>query len=225
MRIWRQVWWLLRKELLLEWRSREQIVTIFFFTIVALSIFGLSLQVTPEVQQQILPGVLWVILAFAGTLGMGRMFAAEQEMNALDGLRMAPIAAEAVFLAKHLALLLFLFFCALWAVPVAALMFKVKLAALFPAAIPLFLLGLWGFSILGTLMSTLLLQSRFREALMPLLFLPIALPLLIAGARATAELLGTGGVPHTAFWLRGLLFFDLLFLVLSLWLFEPQLER
>jgi len=225
MTLLRQVWWLLRKEVLVEWRSRVQISTMFFFVILALAVFGLALQVSPTVQREILPGVLWVTLAFGATLGMRRHYTAEREDDALDGLRTAPIQREAIFLAKHLALLLFLCGCALWAVPLAAFTFQVDLARLWPYAVPIFLLGLWGFAILGTLMATLLLKTRFREALLPLLFLPVALPRRCASARATAEITGVGGIPHTSFWLRGLLLFDLLFFVVSMWLFASQIEE
>lgn len=74
-------------------------------------------------------------------------------------------------------------------------------------------------------MATLLLHARFREALLPLLFLPLVLPILISGARATSELLGVAGLPQTAFWVRGFLLFDLLFFILGLWLYAPQLEQ
>lgn len=222
---WRQVWWLLRKELAVEWRSRVQLTTMFFFVVLALAVFGLSLQVSPGVQQQIIPGVLWVTLAFGGTLGMTRLYGAEQEEDALDGLRIAPISREAIFFAKHLALFIFMTGCAIWAVPLAVFSFQVPLERLWPQTVPIFLLGLWGFAIVGTLMSTLLLKTRFREALMPLMFLPIVLPMLIAGARATSELLGVGGVPHTGFWIRVMAAFDLLFLTVSMWLFPPQIEE
>jgi len=221
----KQTWWLLKKDLLLEWRSRAMLTMIFFFTVLALSVFGLALQASPDIQRMVLPAMIWVVLSFAGTLGMGRLYASEQEEDALDALRMAPIASEAIFLAKHISLLIFMLSCAIWSVPLSAVMFQVDIAKLFPYAIPLFFLGLWGFAILGTFMETLLLQARFREALLPLLFLPVALPVTIAGARATAELLGVGGIPHTMFWLRFLVFFDLFFLVVSLWLFEVQLEQ
>lgn len=225
MELWQQTWWLLRKEWILEWRSRVRVTTIFFFVILALGVFGLSLQVSPSIQRKIMPGVLWVILAFGSTLGMGRLFAHELQDGCLEGLRMTPIVREALFLAKHLSLLIFLLMCAIWAVPLAALMFQVELKLLLsPSVLAVLFLGLWGISIVGTMMATLLLRARFRDALLPLLFLPIALPLLIACARATAELLGVGGVMHTSFWLRGVLVFDLLFLVACLWLFAPQLD-
>lgn len=224
MTLWRQTWWLLRKEWMLEWRSRVQITTMFFFVVLALGVFGLALQVGPGVQQQIMPAVLWVTLAFAGTLGMNRLYGAEMMDGCLEGLRMTPVAREAIFLAKHLSLFLFLLLCAIWAVPMACLMFQINWALLLSPVWLVVFLGLWGIAILGTMMSTLLLRMRFREALMPLLFLPVALPLLIASARSTAEILGVGGVVHTGFWLRGLLFFDLLFLLASLWLFAPHLD-
>lgn len=224
MELLRQTWWLLRKEWMVEWRSRVQLTTLFFFAVLALGVFGLSLQVGPGVQRQVMPGVLWVTFAFACTLGMGRLYSPEMLDGCLEGLRMSPVAREAIFLAKQMSLFLYLLLCALWAVPLAALMFQVEFGLLWSAVIPVVLLGLWGISILGTMMATLLLHTRHRDALMPLLFLPVALPLLIGCARATAEILGVGGVSHTSFWLRGLLFFDLMFLLASLWLFAPQME-
>lgn len=224
MTFWQQVWWLFRKEIIVEWNSRVQLTTMFFFVVLALSVFGLSMQVSPAVQQQTLPGVLWVTLAFGGTLGMGRLYSAEREEDALDGLRLAPIPKEMIFLAKHFALFVFLCSCAIWALPLAAFTFQIPLDRIGPSLLLIFFLGLWGFAILGTLMATLLLRSRFPEVLLPLLFLPMSLPLLIVGARATGELLEVGGIPHTSFWIRAMLAFDLLYLVVSLWVFAPQLE-
>ncbi|MCB9641288.1 MAG: heme exporter protein CcmB [Myxococcales bacterium] len=221
----KQVWALFKKDLRLEWRSREMVTTMFFFTFLSLTVFGLSLQASPSVQRQVVSGLLWATLAFAGTLGMGRIYSAEQEDGALNGLRMAPVAYEAIFVSKHLSLFLFMLSCALWSVPLAAFMFQADITMLWPDFLPVLFLGLWGFSIIGTLMATLLLHSRFREALLPLLFLPLVLPILISGARATAELLGVAGLPQTSFWVRGFLIFDLLFFVLGLWLYTPQLEQ
>ena len=221
----RQVWWLLRKDLLLEWRSRDRLTMMFFFVVVSLGIFGLSLRVDPSIQREILAGVLWSILAFAGTLGMNQLYAAEREDEGLEGLRMAPVPKEALFLAKQGAVMLFLFLCAMWAVPLASVMFGVSLSSFVLSAVPIFLLGMWGFSIIGTLMATLLLNARFRDALLPLLFLPVALPVVIAGAQATNELIGQAGIPHTSFWIRGLAFFDIFFLVVGLWLFRFQFEQ
>ncbi|MEM1008499.1 MAG: heme exporter protein CcmB, partial [Myxococcota bacterium] len=170
-------------------------------------------------------GLLWAILAFSGSLGMSRLYAAELEDQALHGLRMAPISYEALFLAKQAALFLTLLLCALLCFPLAAMMFQAELALLWPKLLPVLLLALWGFSILGTLLSTLLLQYSFRETLMPLLFLPLVFPLLIGGARATAALLGVGGIPQTFFWVRLLLSYDLIFFVAGLWLYRLQFEH
>lgn len=209
---------------MLEWRSRNHLATMFFFVVVAMGVFGLALQVEPSLRRDILPGILWAILSLAGTLGMGQLYAAETEERALDGLRMAPISRLAIFLAKHISLFLYLLLCALWAVGLGGLMFAVEWSAFFSLWLALILvLGLWGFAILGTLMATLLLKARFREALLPLLFLPVALPLLIIGAKATSEILGSG-IPQTAFWWRVMAVFDGLFFLVALWIFAPQLE-
>jgi heme exporter protein B len=217
--------WLLYKEWLIEWRSRIQLTTIFFFVVIALGVFGLALQVEPDVQRKMMPGVLWVALAFGGTLGMGRLFSPDLSGGGLDGLRMTPISREVIFLAKQLSLLLFLLICGAWAVPLSAVMFQVDLRLLWSPIIPIVILGLWGISILGTLISAVLLHTRFREILLPLLFLPLALPLIIASARSTAELIGVAGIAYTAFWLRSLLIFDILLLAIGLWLFSPLLEQ
>lgn len=222
--VW-QVVWLLQKDLKLEWRSRTLVTTLLFFSFLALSVFGLALQASPQVQRQVVAGIIWVTLAFAGTLGMGRLYAAEQEDGGLEALRMAPLHREAIFVAKHIALLLYLSACAIWTVPLAAFFFQAEMDSLGWKLAGVVFLGLWGFAILGTLMATLLLRSRLRELLLPLLFLPVALPLFISCARATAEIFGVGGLPQTDFWLRALLTFDLVFFVVGLWLFPSQIEQ
>lgn len=225
MRFMEEVWWLLQRELVLEWRSRMRIMTMFFFIVLVLAVFGFSLHLDVLQQRKVMPGVLWSVLALAGTIGLGQLYTAELEDGGLAGLRMAPIAHEALFLAKHLAFLLFLFGSSVITLALSMFMFQALSWSLFWQIVPLLFIGCWGFSIIGVVMATLLLQTRSGEALLPLLFLPLVLPLLIAGAKATAELVNVDGLVHTMFWARGMLLFDLLFFVVGLWLFPLQMEQ
>ncbi len=225
MSFFRQFFILLRKEIRLESRDRKHLSMIFFFSVLAIGVFGISIQVGPDIQREIAAGVMWVILSFSAVLSMGQLYFRDLEEGVLDILRMSPLSREVIFFSKVAVIFLSLFLSALWFVPLSAVMFQVSLEKLLSFSLFLiFFLGILGISILGVLISTINLKARGGNSLLFLLFLPIVLPLLIASARATGEIL-TGGVTHTGLWLRGLAVYDIVFLILSLWLFEVQFEQ
>ncbi len=216
----RQVIAVVRKDLLVEARARDLLNVMLTFAVLTLIIFNLALDLRGPVVRDVGPGLLWLTIAFAAMLGMGRAFVREHERGTLDGLLLAPIDRGALFIGKLLANLLYLFIMEAVALPLFALLFD--LPVLRPDVLLITGLGTLGFATLGTIFSAMVAHSRAREALLPLLLLPTTVPVLIGAVQATSSAIDgvTGGPP----WVGLLIAFDVIFLTLSYLLFEYAIE-
>jgi heme exporter protein B len=215
----RQVWAVLRKDLLLEWRTREVLTSSLVFGLLALVIFTFALDLRAENAALFAPGVLWAAFVFAGVLALGRSFAQERDRGTLDGLLLAPVDRSALYLAKAAANAGVILAVEAALLPVFAAFFNLPVLRLGLA--PVLLLGTAGFAAVGTLFAALAANTRAREALLPVLLLPVAVPVVIGSVKATAAVLDGTAVGH---WLGLLGAFDALFLVVGSWLFEHVVE-
>jgi heme exporter protein B len=219
----RQLVALVVKDLRLESRRRETLVGVLVFVLLVLALFQFALDLEREAARRLVPGLLWVTLLFAGLLALGRTFAAERDQGTLDGLLVAPLDRSALYLAKVVATVVFMGLVELVALPVFAAVFDVPL--LTPGVLLTVLLGTVGFAAAGTLFAALAAQTRARDVLLPLLLLPLLVPLLIAAARATDDLLAGAATPVTAPWWELLAGLCALFLGAAVLLFEALLEE
>ena len=213
---------LLWKDLLLEFRTKERISSLFVlsFLIVLVFVFALS----PEQIQgpTIEAALLWVTLVFAGMLSLQRAFLLEQERGCFSGLLLTPIEPGTLFLAKMLGNVLFLLLVELIVAPLSLALFGVPfLPSLFMLPVVL-LLGTVGFSALGTLFAAIAVRTRAREVLLPVMLLPLLVPLLIAAVKVTSAVL-TGEEWHGV-WFRVLVAFDIIFVVTG-WLIFSQVVQ
>ena len=210
---------LIRKDLRLEWRSRESVPAMALFCVSCFVLFHFALD-TERLEGDVASGVLWVTLLFAAILGINRLFVAEREEGGFDGFLLSPADRTAMLFAK--ATVLFCFLCAveLVAVPVYALLL---LGPAVPAELPLVLaLANAGIAVGGTLVSALAIQTRARDLVVPLIGLPILLPALIAAAQATAPLLAGGGLSGR--WATFLALYDAVIALLAWAVFDFLLE-
>ncbi len=216
----RQVLTVVRKDLLVETRARDLLNVMLTFAVLSLVIFNLALDLRGPVVREVGPGLLWLTIAFAAILGMGRTFVREHERGTLTGLLIAPMDRGVLFVGKLLANLIFLFVMEAVTLPMFAVLFG--LPVLQPAVLLITALGTLGFATLGTLFSAMAAQSRAREALLPLLLLPTTVPVLIGSVQATSHVLDdtVGGPP----WIGLLLAFDVIFLTLAFLLFEHVVD-
>jgi heme exporter protein B len=172
---------LARKDLLLELRSRDTLPAMLLFVISALVVFHFSL--AADASETAAYGLLWVGLVFTAFLGLGRAFVAEREGALLDGLVLAVRDLSAIWLGKGLSMVAFLTLTAALALPAFALFFEPVDLSLIAAV----LLANIGLAAVGTLLSAMAAASRARELLLPLLFLPLVIPLVVGGVGATAS--------------------------------------
>jgi heme exporter protein B len=215
-----------RKDLLIEARSREVLYTTLFFAVSCVLVFAFGFVREGKPLEDAAAGILWIAIAFSGTLALGRAFERERQSETLRALLVAPIDRPALYVGKLLGVLLLLFVVELIIVPLVALMFQ---APLFD--FPLLMLGLLvggtvGFAAVGTLFAAMLVRARSRDVLLPVLLYPITIPVIIAGVRGTAALLeGDPNVAVARMWLSMLFFFDVVFVTLALWTFEPVMTE
>ena len=156
------------KDVRLELRSRDVVISALVFGLIVVVVFNFGLNRTPGSLAPVAPGLLWVAYAFIGVLAMNRAFARELEHGGLDGLLVAPVSRDAIFLGKTLGSLIFMLVIQLVLLPVFAVM--LGLPTLSPVLGLIILLATLGFATVGTFFSAIAAQTRSREILLPVLF-------------------------------------------------------
>ena len=214
---------ILWKDILLEFRSKDIILSVAVFGLLVVIVFSFALNVTPQLVTQLAPGILWVAFAFAGILAMNRAFVREKEQGGLEGLLLTPVSRDAIFLGKALAIFIFMLVIEFILLPVFAVMLGFS-AFSFMLLLTIVLATL-GFATVGTLFSAIAVQTRSREIMLPVLFFPIVLPVIIAAVEASTQAIGGDGGVGIGRWLPLIGVFDALFLVICPWVFSFVVEE
>jgi heme exporter protein B len=216
---------ILLKDLRLELRTKESVpaMTLFTLTVYVLFHFGLD---RDSLDGELASGVLWVTLLLAAVIGVSRLFATEREQGGIDGLLLAPVDRTSLFLAKSAALFLFLVAVEIVAVPAfGLLLLGPDLGGALPELLAILALGDLGIAAVGALVAALAAETRARELIVPLLLLPLLVPVLIAAAQATEPLLRQEQGPEDlGRWLALLTLYDVVFVLLSVAVFDYLLE-
>jgi heme exporter protein B len=218
----RVAWLILKKDLTVEVRSREIAYTTLFFAVSCVLVFAFALVQEGRGPDDGAAGILWIAIMFAGNLALGRAFERERQAETLRALLLALAARPAVYLGKLLGIVALLVAAELVLVPLVAFLFQAGLLRhpFWLAAIVL--AGTLGFTAVGTLFAAMLVRARSRDVLLPVLLYPVTVPVIIAGVRGTAALLQPEqDISIDRFWLALLLTFDVVFVTLALWTFEP----
>ena len=216
----------LRKDVAIEVRSLEVVSTTLFFAVSCVLVFAFALVREGSVVADAAAGILWIAIAFSGTLALGRTFERERYAETLRALLLAPASRAAIYVGKLLGIVLLLLIAELMLVPIVALLFSAPLFARPLLLAGLLLAGTTGFAAVGTLFAAMLVRSRTRDVMLPILLYPITVPVIIAGVRGTAALLADKPDDATAMmWIALLLAFDVVFVTLALWTFEPLMTE
>jgi len=214
----------MRKDLALEWRTREIFSATVVFAALVLLTINFSFDPGQRAVEQMASGILWVAFVFAGMLGLGRSFVAERENACLDALALSPADPGAIFVGKAAANLIFLAVTEAIVLPLFAVLFNFPLGRAFPGLVLPLALGSVGFVGAGTLFAAISTQTRMREVMLPLLLLPVSIPVLIASVRITGTALAGRAVSESLPWIGLLVLCDALFLVAGTLLFGHLLE-
>jgi heme exporter protein B len=211
------------KDLTAEFRSRELLGGMLVFALLVILIFNFSLELDVRTRQAVTSGVLWVTLAFAGTLGLNRAMAVERENGSLDGLLLAPVDRTALFFGKAAGNLLFMWIVTAVILPLYSLLYNVNLIR--PALAGVILLGSVGYVGVGTMLSAMSMQARTRDILLPILLFPVILPVLISAVRATNGILLAIPMEENRVWFNLLIAYDVIFLAVAIMTFDFVVEE
>jgi heme exporter protein B len=211
------------KDALSEMRTKEIVFSVLIFTLLVIVIFNFAFNANQETMRLVAPGILWVTFTFAGVLSLNRSFILEKEEGCLEGLMVCPISREVIYVGKMLGSLLFLLIIEAIALPIFAFLFN--LDVLSPQLIVITVLTTVGFVAVGTLFSALAVNTKAREMVLPILFFPIVVPLIISAVKASG--LALSGEPWSGLspWLQIIAAFDAIFLVVSFLIFAFVIEE
>lgn len=216
----------LKKDLAIEAKSREILYTTVFFAISCLLIFSVAFVKEGVPAEDAASGILWIALAFSGTIALGRTFERERYGETLRALLLAPAPRAAIYVGKMLGIVVLLAVCELLLVPLVALLFRSRLFEEPVLLVALLLTGTVGFAVVGSLFAAMLVRARTRDVMLPILLYPMTVPLMIGGVRGTVALTQTPvDQPSAIMWIVLLLCMDAVFLILALWTFEPLMTE
>ena len=219
---------ILAKDVLLELRTKDILVTTLVFGLLVIVVFSFALDPTPTMVATVAPGILWVSFTFGGVLGLNRSFSIESARGNLQGLMLAPVGRDAIYFGKFLGSFLFMMGVEVVIYPLFAALFNLPL--LMYELIPMAVLatvagGGRRLAAVGTVFSAMAVNTRSREVMLPLLFFPVVVPVIIAATEATGILLREAvprgeaapyllAEPGVSIWIPLLVVFDAVFLVI-----------
>jgi heme exporter protein B len=221
MKLHAAAWLVFEKDLRIELRSGEILITTGFFALLITILTSLSFYLDDVIARRIAPGVLWISIAFSGVLAMGRSFQRERDNDAMRGLLLSPLPRPAIYLGKALGIFSFLTLVELLLLPLLAVLYRLPFDGALGSVALITLLGTLGYASAGALFAAMGVRVRTKELVLSVVLFPLVSPALLAGVVATREVLGGATLGEVFDWLRVLIAFDLLFLVGGALLFGP----
>ena len=215
-----------RKDIAIEIKSREILYTTLFFAVSCVLIFSIAFVKEGVPLEGAAAGILWIAVFFAGTLALGRTFERERYGDTLRALLLAPAPRPAIYVGKLLGIVLLLLVAEMLLVPMIAVLFHATFFSEPLLLVGLLVTGTIGFASVGTLFAAMLVRARSRDSLLPILLYPITVPVIIGGVLGTAALVQP--MPDRAMatmWVGILSAFDVVFVTLALWTFEPLMTE
>lgn len=216
------VWAIASKDVLLELRNKEIVLAILIFSFLVLIIFNFAVALTPTSAGVVGPGVLWVAIMFAAVIGLNRSFVIEKDGDALTGLMLTPVSRDTLLIGKALGNFLFMLVAEAIILPSFTALFNVNV--LRPEIVVIAFITTLGLSTVGTLFAAISVNTRAREIMLPLLFLPVVVPLLIAAVEGTVQVVEGGSWSGAATWMQVGAAFDVVFVIVSVLTFQFILE-
>ena len=218
-------WQIYRKDMIVEYRTRERVVTMFVFSLIVMVIFNFAFNIGSNFIERVVPGMIWVAFSFAGMLCASRCFASEKDRATFDGLLLAPIDRGSIFLGKFFGNITLISLVQLAVLPLFIIFFNMTIFPYLTKLLVIFFLGTIGFSSIATLFAAVAINTRMRDVMLPVLLLPVASPILIALVETTRTTFEGGDWQDMTNWIRLLSVFTVVFLVASVMLFEYILEE
>ncbi len=216
----------LKKDVAIERRNGEIVLTTLLFAVSAVLVFSIAFVVEGQPIDGAAAGILWLAVIYSGQLALGRTFERERYGETLKALLLAPASRPAIYVGKLLGMVLLMLALEAILVPMVAFLFQAPFFDYPLQLAALLVTGTVGFASVGTLFAAMLVRSRARDIMLPILLYPVTIPVIIAGVRGTAALLQVEPNPEmAAFWIAVLAAFDVVFVTLALWTFDPLMTE
>ena len=212
----------LLKDLRMEWRSKDAIISMLFFALLVVVIFSFAFNPTAEESRMIAGGLIWVAFLFAAVVALNQTWARELRNQVLDAYRVSPAPANALFLAKAIGNFLFVVILECLMTPLFVIFYELRSVGPVWQLVVVALLGTWALVVNGTFFAALSIRTRSREIMLPLILFPISIPALLGMVDATTSILT--GEASPAFWIKLLAVYDIVFTSICLLLFETVLN-
>jgi heme exporter protein B len=211
------------KDLAAELRSRELLSAMLVFALLVILIFNFSLELDAQARATVTSGVLWVTFSFAGTLGLNRSMAMEKDRGCLDGLLLAPVDRSVIYFGKAIGNLIFMLVVEAIVLPIYSVLYSINLFV--PGLLLVILLGSIGYAAVGTLLSSMAVQTRTRDVLLPILLFPLVIPVLIAAVKASNGFLQGVELLDIRPWINLLVVYDVIFIAVAFMVFDYIVEE
>lgn len=216
----------LQKDVAIERRNGEIALTTLLFAVSSVLVFSIAFVVEGQPIDGAAAGILWLAVIYAGQLALGRTFERERYGETMKALLMAPASRPAIYVGKLLGMVVLMLALEAILVPMVAFLFQAPFFERPLLLAALLVTGTIGFASVGTLFAAMLIRSRARDIMLPILLYPVTIPVIIAGVRGTAALLQSPSNPEMAvFWIAVLGAFDVVFVTLALWTFDPLMTE
>jgi heme exporter protein B len=220
---WKAIVAIVWKDIRAELRTKDIFSSMFVFALLAVIVFNFAFELRVPNMRMVAPGIIWVAISFAGTLGLNRAFVIEQDKGSLAGLLLAPVDRAAIFFGKMTGNLLFMLVTEAILLPLVMVFFNIPLLT-GPHLLVLFV-GTYGIAAVGTVFSAIAVNTRAREVLLPVLLFPVMIPVLVAGVKLTGGLLDGENLAGLTSWLRLVGVYDVLFTVVAYLTFGYVMEE
>ncbi|MDC0035363.1 heme exporter protein CcmB [Chloroflexi bacterium] len=213
---------IVRKDFLLEIRSKDVVLPVFVFSLLVVVTFNFALESTPNTAYSIVPGILWVSMLFGAMVGFNRVFLSELELGAFQGLLTSPIGRDVIFFGKVLSNVMFLIVIEAILVPVLMVLFNITVSPfhMICVSIP----ALLGLSLSGTLFAAISMNMRAKEVMLPILFLPAVVPIIMGSVESTHLIMVEASLNESLKWIGLMIIFDVIYCVIGAVCFTMVIE-
>jgi len=218
------VFTIIRKDVLEEFKSREVVNSMLVFALLVVIVFSFIFEPGSDTKNEVVGGILWMAITFAGVLGLNKSMMSEVSGGNLTALFLAPVDRSAVFFGKVLSNFIFLTVLEIIIVPLFMVLYNVNIFAhtWLPALI--LMIGTYGFAVLGTIFSLISVNTKTREIMLPLLLLPIMVPIILAGIQSINICIDGGDISGVDKWLKLIIIFDIIFTAVIFMIFDFLIE-
>ncbi len=223
MNFWQAVAAIIWKDIRAELRTKDIFSSMMVFALLATVVFNFAFELRVPDMKMVAPGIIWVAVTFAGTLGLNRAFVIEQDKGSLAGLLLAPMDRAAIYFGKMLGNLIFMLVVEACLLPLVMIFFNLPI--LTGSHVLVLLLGTYGFAAVGTIFSAIAVNTRAREVLLPILIFPVLIPVLVAGVKMTGGLLDGETLGSMGHWLQLVGIYNVVFTVAAYLTFGFVMEE